>query len=154
MSNLYAEILDNLDKIPGSRKDVVRLLDKMDHDMRAAESEELADWVIKKVHEAILNGCTALMAAQGYRVKAGPWHHYVTVRFAQLALPEHRKLLDRAEMLRRRRHQVTYGTSYTVSEEETKGALELVRQLASILKEAAMNTLAQAESEQKEDREN
>lgn len=111
MSNSFAEILDKLDEIPISRKDVVRLLDKMDHDMQAAENEEAADWVLKKVHEAILNGCTALMAAQGHRVKAGPWHHYVTVRFAQLALPERQKLLDRAEMLRRRRQQVTYGTS-------------------------------------------
>ncbi len=75
------------------------------------------------------------------------------VRFAQLALPEHRKLLDRAEMLRCRRHQVTYGTSFAVSEEEAKGALEFVRQLASIFKEVAMNTLAQAESEQKEGKE-
>ena len=120
MSNLFAEILDNLDEIPISRKDVVRLLNKMDHDLQAAENEEAADWVVKKVHEA------------------GPWHHYVTVRVAQLALPEHRKLLDRAEMLRRRRHQVTYGTSYTVSEEETRGALELIRQLASIFRETAI----------------
>lgn len=147
MSNLFAEILDKLDEIPISRKDVVRLLDKMDHDMQAAENEEAADWVLKKVHEAILNGCTALMAAQGYRVKAGPWHHYVTVRFAQLALPERQKLLDRAEMLRRRRHQVTYGTSYLVSEEEAHGALEFARQIAPIFKEAAMKSLAQAESE-------
>ena len=39
MSNLFAEILDNLDKIPISRKEVVRLLDKMDHDLQAAETE-------------------------------------------------------------------------------------------------------------------
>ncbi len=94
------------------------------------------------------------MAAHGYRAKAGPWHHYVTLRFAQLALPGQRKLLDRAEMLRRRRHQVTYGSSYIVSEEEAKGALELARQLTSVFRQATMQALVQAESEQKQDREN
>ncbi len=79
----------------------------------------------------------------------GPWHHYVTIRFAQLASPEHQKLLDRAEMLRRRRHQVTYGTSYVVSEEEAKGALELARQLAPIFKEAALKGLSSGRSERK-----
>ncbi len=142
MSSLFTEILDKIDQIPVSRKDVVRLLDKMEHDLHAAENEEAADWVVKKVREAILNGRTALMAARGYRVKAGPWHHYVTVRFAQLVLVDHRSLLDRAEMLRRRRHQVTYGMSYTVSEEEASAALELVRQLASIFRETAMKALS------------
>ncbi len=73
----------------------------------------------------------------------------MTIRFAQLASPEHQKLLDRAEMLRRRRHQVTYGTSYVVSEEEAKGALELARQLAPIFKEAALKGLSSGRSERK-----
>ncbi len=148
MSSLFAEILDKIDQVPVRRTDVQRLLGKMEHDLQATENEEETDWIIKKVHEAILNGCTAVMAAQGYRAKLGSWHHYATIRFAQLALPEHQRLLDRAEMLRRRRHQVTYGTSFVVSEEEAKGALELARRLAPIFKEAAMKAVAKGESEQ------
>lgn len=83
MSNLFTEILDRLDEIPINRKDVERLLDKMEHDLQAAENEAAADWVVKKVHEVILDGCTALLAAQGYRVKAGPWHHYVALSQAE-----------------------------------------------------------------------
>jgi len=147
MSSLFAEILDKIDQVPVRRTDVQRLLGKMEHDLQAAENEEATDWIIKKVHEAILNGCTAVMAAQGYRAKLGSWHHYVTIRFAQLASPEHQRLLDRAEMLRRRRHQVTYGASFVVSEEEAKGVLELARRLAPIFKEAAMKAVAKGESE-------
>ncbi len=95
-------------------------------------------------HEAILSGCTALIAAHGYRPRANG-HHYVALRFAQLALPEHRALLDRAEMLRRRRHQVTYGATYVVSDEEGRGALDLGHQLSPVLKNAALSALAQAE---------
>ena len=73
-------------------------------------------------------------------------HHYVTLRFTQLALPAHKALLDRAERLRRRRHQVTYGTDYAVSEEEAAGALELVHYLAPILKEAALKALDRSET--------
>ena len=54
MSSLFAEILDKLREIPVNRKDVVRLLDKMDHDLQAAEKEEAADWVVKKVHGTIM----------------------------------------------------------------------------------------------------
>jgi hypothetical protein len=103
------------------------------------------------VHEAILTGCTALMAAHGYRTKANG-HHYVTIRFAWLALPEHAALLDHAEILRRRRHQVTYGTVYLVSEEETEGALKLANRLAPILKEATVEGIRQAEAREKRKR--
>jgi len=87
MSSLFAEILDKIDQVPVRRTDVQRLLGKTEHDLQAAENEEATDWIIKKVHEAILNGCTAVMAAQGYRAKLGSWHHYATIRFAQLGYP-------------------------------------------------------------------
>lgn len=137
MNTLFAEILDKIEQIPVRRGDVRRLLRKMEHDLKAAEEETAADWIVKKVYEAILTGCAALMAARGYRTKSGSWHHYATIRFAQLALPVHANLLDRGEMLRRRRHQVTYGASYVVSEEEAESTLEFARGLTRILKEAA-----------------
>jgi hypothetical protein len=46
MSSLFTEILDKIDGIPASRKDIVRLLDKMEHDVQAAQNEEAADWII------------------------------------------------------------------------------------------------------------
>jgi len=145
MSSPFAELEGKLERIPLNRSTVVRLLEKMDHDLDAAEfnREKAPDWVVKMAHQAVLGGCTALMAAHGYRPRVNG-HHYVTVRFAQLALPQHKALLDRAEMLRRRRHQVTYDTAYVVSEEEVKGTLELGHQLALILREATLKVLAQA----------
>jgi hypothetical protein len=146
MSNPFVELERKLEKVPVSRTEIERLLEKMEHDQDAAEynRQKAPDWALKIAHEAILSGCTALMAAHGYRPKVNG-HHYVTLRFAHLALPGHKAIFDRAEMLRRRRHQITYGTTYAVSEEEVAGALELVHHLAPILKEAVLKTLAQAE---------
>ena len=142
MSNPFAELEHKLDRIRPSRADVARLLEKMDHDLGAAEynRNQAPDWALKMAHEAILSGCTALMAAHGYRAKVNG-HHFVTLRFAQLALPQQTALLAGAEMLRRRRHQVTYGTNYLVSEEEVEGALQLAHQLAPRLSEAALQAL-------------
>lgn len=139
MSNSFAEFEDRLQRVQASRDDVGQLLGKMEHDLKVAEynRDRSSDWALKIAHEAILTGCAALMNAHGYRAKVNG-HHYVTIRFAQLALPQHTALFDRAEMLRRRRHQVSYGGIYTVSEEEVEGALKLTRRLAPILRKAAL----------------
>lgn len=139
MSNLFAELEHGLERISTRRADVERLLEKMEHDLATAEDirERAPDWALKIAYQTVLDACTALMAAHGYRARVNG-HHYVTIRFAQLALPEHRALLDRAELLRRRRHEVTYRSGYIVSEEEVGGALELARQLAPILRVAAL----------------
>jgi len=145
MSNPFAELEHQLERIPIRRLEIERLLEKMDHDLDAAEYNlnKMPDWAVKMAHEAILSGCTALMAAYGYRSKVNG-HHYVTLRFAQLALPAHKAMLDHAERLRRLRHQITYGTDHAVSEEEAAGALELVRHLAPVLKRAALDALARS----------
>jgi len=146
MSNPFAELEHQLERIPIRRLEIERLLEKMDHDLDAAEYNlnKMPDWAVKMAHEAILSGCTALMIAYGYRSKVNG-HHYVTIRFAQLALPAHKAMFDHAERLRRLRHQVTYGTEYTVSEEEAAGALQLVHQLAPVLKKAALEALTRSE---------
>lgn len=51
-------------------------------------------------------------------------------------MTNHKLLLNRAELLRRRRHRVTYGASYAVSEHEVEEALSLVRDLLPVLKHA------------------
>lgn len=142
MSSTFAELEPKLQRVTISRNDIERLLQKMAHDLETAEHnrEKAADWALKIARQAILDGCIALMAAHGYRPKVNG-HHYVTIRFAQLALPGHTVLFDRAEMLRRRRHEVTYGGVYVVSEEEVEGTLELARQLAPILGAAALAAL-------------
>src|SRR5207248_671570 len=108
-NNPFAELERSLDRIPLRRPEIERLLEKMEHDLDAAEYnlKKMPDWAVKMAHEAILSGCTALMAAYGYRSKVNG-HHFVTLRFAQLALPAHKAMLDHAERLRRLRHQVTY----------------------------------------------
>lgn len=154
MYSPFVELEHKLEQVPVSRDDVERLLKKMDHDLDAAEynREKAPDWVLKMASEAILSDSTALMAARGYHAKVNG-HHYMTIRFAQLALPQYTALLDRAEMLRRRRHQVTYGTVYVVSAEEMEGTLELAHQLTAILKkEAALKALEQAEAQEKPQR--
>jgi hypothetical protein len=145
MSNPFAEIERKLERIPARLADVERLLEKMEHDLATAEDirERAPDWTLKIAHQAVLDGCTALVAAHGYRARVNG-HHYVTIRFAQLTLPEHTALLDRAEMLRRRRHEVTYGGVYVVSEEEVEGALDLARQLAPVLRASALAALGPA----------
>ncbi len=96
MSNPFAELERQLERIPIRRSEIERLLEKMDHDLEAAEynRKKMPDWAVKMAHEAILSGCTALMAAYGYRSKVNG-HHYVTLRFAQLALPAHKAMLRR-----------------------------------------------------------
>lgn len=142
MSNPFAEIERKLERIPAGRAEVERLLEKMEHDLTTAVHirARAPDWALKIAHQALLDGCTALMIAHGYRARVDG-HHYVTIRFAQLVLPEHTALFDRAEMLRRRRHEATYGGVFIVSEEEVEGALELTRQLAPILRAAALAAL-------------
>jgi PII-like signaling protein len=154
MSSPFAELERQLEAIPISRTQIEQLLEKMAHDLDTAEynRKKAPDWVVKMAHETILSGCTALMAAYGYRSKVNG-HHYVTLRFAQLALPMHKAILDQAERLRRRRHQVTYTTTYAVSEEEAVRALELTYHLAPLLKEASLKALAISEIKQRpEDR--
>lgn len=144
----FAQIEDKLTQVTVSHKDVQGQLEKAAHDMEAAQDnrEKAPDWTLKMVYEALLGACTALMTAHGYRAKVNG-HHYVTIRFAQLALPDHTALFDRAELLRRRRHRVTYGSSYTVSDQEVEDALSLARDLLPVLKRAVRETLGSGKGE-------
>lgn len=78
MSSTFTELEPKLQRVTINRNDIERLLQKMAHDLETAEHnrEKAADWALKIAHQAILDGCIALMAAHGYRPRVNG-HHYV-----------------------------------------------------------------------------
>jgi len=91
MSNLFAEIERGLERMSTRRADVERLLEKMEHDLATAEDirERAPDWALKIAYQAVLDACTALMAAHGYRARVNG-HHYMTIRFSSSHCPSTR----------------------------------------------------------------
>ncbi len=153
MNRRFAELKDQLQQVPVSRVDVEEQLQKMRHDLEAAEKirEDTPDWALRAAHEAILAGCTALVRAHGYRVKvkAQMGHHYTSIRFAQLALSDHTALFDQADMIRRRRHTISYGALVAVSVDEVNEALTLAKTLLPVFTEAARGALPPEKSEKR-----
>ncbi len=146
MSNHFAELEADLDRIPVSRVDVEALLARMEQDLRTAEKlfDDDPSWTLTIAHQAIYNGCTALMAAQGYRPRVNG-HHRTAIRFARLALPKHAALLRQADLLRRERHRAVYGGIYPVPRSDAEASVRLARQLVPVLKEAALDALGDSE---------
>ncbi len=147
MSNPFPELEPYVEAVNFTREDVERLLVKMEHDLRTAERNrgDAPDWAIAAAHQAIFDGCAALMATYGCRPLVNG-HHVTALRFARLALPAHTTLLRRAERLRRQRHQAMYGTVGSVSLTDVDAALQLARQITAILREAALAALAKGEA--------
>jgi hypothetical protein len=143
MSNHFREIEADLDRITINRPDVEALLARMEQDLRTAEKLRDDDpaWSFTITHQAIYNGCVALMAAHGYRPRING-HHRTALQFARLALPEHGALLRQANMLRRERHRAVYGGISTVSRADVEAGLVLARRLAPIFKDAALTEAA------------
>lgn len=151
MSNPYPALEPHVEAVPISRGDVERMLQKMEHDLRTAarNRNEAPDWCLTIAHQAIYGGCVALMGANGCRPRVNG-HHKTALRFAGLALPQHRALIDEAETVRRQRHRAMYGTMSQVSRSDVDETLSLARRLAPILKAAALGTLAASVSPEKQ----
>lgn len=139
MSARFAELEADTERIPVNRVDVEALLTRMEHDLRTAEKIRADDpvWSLTIAHQAIYNGCVALMAAHGYRPRING-HHRTVIQFARLALPEHVALVRQADLLRRQRHRAVYGGMLTVSDADVQASLDVAQQLAAILKTAAL----------------
>lgn len=147
MSNPFPELEKDVESIRAGREDVERLLAKMEHDLQHAERsrKDAPDWAIAAAHQAVFDGCVALMAAHGCRPRVNG-HHVIALRFARLALPAHAALIRRAERLRRQRHRAMYGTIATASFTDAEAAHALARQLAAILRESALAALARGKA--------
>ncbi|MDI6772687.1 MAG: HEPN domain-containing protein [bacterium] len=142
MSSRFAEIEASIERIGAVRPDVEALLGRMDQDLRTAEKLRQDDptWTLTIAHQAIHNGCVALMAAWGYRPRVNG-HHRTAIRFARLALPEHAALLRQADLLRRERHRAVYGDIEAVPHADAEASIRLARRLTQILREAALAAL-------------
>ena len=133
MSERFDGFDESTERISASEGDVGRILARMRHDLETAEklSTEAPDWSLAAAHQAIYGACVALMAAHGYRPKVNG-HHKTAIAFARVVLGDQKELLDQADMIRRRRHRLMYGTSYVVSQDEVAAALTLARKVAEI----------------------
>lgn len=149
MSTIFREIEGQLDQIPVSRETVEAFLARMEQDLRTSEKLRKEDpaWALAIAHQAIHNGCAALMAAHGYRARVDG-HHWTAIRSARLALPKHAALLRRAEHLRRMRHRTVYGGIHTPSQSDVDAALSLARRLAAVLAKAARAALTRKPGEE------
>lgn len=138
----FADLLDDLDRIPVSRGTVQHLLGKMDRDLRAAERnrDEAPEWAIAIAHQAILNGCLAVMAAHGYRARING-HHRVAIEFTRRVLSDQDALLVQADRLRRQRHRAVYGMATSMSASSAARAVVLAQRLAPVLRGAALSAL-------------
>lgn len=147
MSNPFPELEKEVEAVHIGREDIERLLAKMEHDLQHAgrSRKDAPDWAITAAHQAIFDGCVALMATYGCRPRVNG-HHVIALRFARLALPAHAALIRRAERLRRQRHRAMYGTTETVSTTDADAAYALARELGAILTESARAVLARGKA--------
>ncbi len=147
MSDRFAELEPNLDRITANLADVEALLARMEKDLRTAEKLRDDDpaWALTIAHQAIYNGCVALMAAHGYRPRING-HHRTAIQFARLALPGQAALLRQADLVRRERHRAVYGGLHAVPLADVHASLQLARQVLPVLKEAALEVLGEGKA--------
>ncbi|MGH2376571.1 MAG: HEPN domain-containing protein [bacterium] len=147
MSDRFAELEPQLDRIAAKPADVEALLARMEKDLRTAEKLRNDDpaWALTIAHQSIYNGCIALMAAHGYRPRING-HHRTAIQFARLALPGQAALLRQADLLRRERHRAVYGGLHAVPLADVDASLQLARQVLPVLKEAALEVLGEGKA--------
>ena len=115
--------------------EVDQLLKVLRRDAKTAEQliNVDLDWAFAVAYNSMIQGCLALMKAHGYRPR-GVNKHIVAIRFAREALGEGwRKVLNRLDRIRKKRHRVVYEVAGSISEYEAKETIELASRSLRIL---------------------
>jgi uncharacterized protein (UPF0332 family) len=92
------------------------------------------EWALAISYNAMLSAGMALMAHKGYRTFAEA-HHLAVVQFCAAVLPKDSSdLVSTFNRYRVRRHDVVYGESGSVGEDEAKRAVENAKKFVSLVK--------------------
>lgn len=123
-----------IEKIDVDPKHAAELLESADRDLKAAEDNLKTghpEWALAISYNAMLSAGMALMAHKGYRTFAEA-HHLAVVQFCAAVLPkESSGLVSTFNRYRVRRHDVVYGESGAVGEDEAKRAVENSKKFVS-----------------------
>ncbi|MEM3555627.1 MAG: HEPN domain-containing protein [Candidatus Micrarchaeia archaeon] len=118
-----------------------KFLSDAHRDISAAEDNlktKHPDWALAIAYNAMLSAGMALMAYKGYRTFAES-HHVAVVQFCAAVMPpDSATLVSVFNRYRVRRHDVIYGESSSVGEDEARKAIEntkkFVEQIEKIIK--------------------
>jgi uncharacterized protein (UPF0332 family) len=126
-----------IEKIDVDRTRAAELLKNAERDLNAAEDNIKTghpEWALAIAYNAMLSAGMALMAYKGYRTYAEA-HHLAVVQFCTAVLPkESSTLISTFNRYRVRRHDVVYGESDSVGENEAKRAVENAKNFVSAIK--------------------
>ena len=127
-----------VEKIDADLKHAKELLESADRDLKAAEDNlktNHPEWALAISYNAMLSAGMALMAHKGYRTFAEA-HHLAVIQFCAAILPkESSGLVSTFNRYRVRRHDVVYGESEAVGEDEAGRAIENAKKFVSEIKE-------------------
>ena len=127
-----------IEKIDADPKHAGELLESAGRDLKAAEDNlktNHPEWALAISYNAMLSAGMALMAHKGYRTFAEA-HHLAVIQFCAAILPkESSGLLSTFNRYRVRRHDVVYGESEAVGEDEAGRAIENAKKFVSEIKE-------------------
>jgi uncharacterized protein (UPF0332 family) len=126
-----------VEKVAEDKTHADELLKRSENDLKVAADNLKAshpEWALAISYNAMLSAGMALMSAKGYRPFTES-HHLAVVQFCAAVLPEESgPLVSKFNKYRVRRHDVIYGESESVGEDEAKRALANAKDFIDVIK--------------------
>jgi hypothetical protein len=126
---------DWLKKHTTSAEEVRDLLLKVERDLSEASKTQIGlDWRLAIAYNACLGCATIALRVSGYRTPEGDGHHFRTIESLRYTLNPSSDLITALQALRKKRAVVSYDAAGTVTEAEVWEALEIARELSTLLR--------------------
>jgi uncharacterized protein (UPF0332 family) len=110
-----------------TRTEILNLLALAEEDLKQCRLPGLGpEWKLSIAYNAVLRAATAALAAAGYRAPSKEGHHYVVLQSLAFTAGLGEDAVRKLDVLRKKRHNVTYGTTGAVSDREAEDALRLI----------------------------
>lgn len=110
-----------------TRAEIANLLTLAQQDLSQCEIPGLnPEWRLSIAYNAALRVATAALAAAGYRAPSREGHHYVVLQSLAFTAELDEDAVRKLDVLRKKRHNATYGAAGAVSDREAADALWLI----------------------------
>ncbi len=110
-----------------TRTEILNLLALVEQDLAQRRLPGLGpEWKLSIACNAALRAATAALAAAGYRAPSKEGHHYVVLQSLAFTAGMDEDAVRKLDVLRKKRHNVTYGATGAVSDREAEDALRLI----------------------------
>jgi len=114
------------------RTEILNLLALGEQDLTQCELPGLdPEWKLSIAYNAALRAATAALAAAGCRAPNKEGHHYVVLQSLAFTVGLDEDTVRKLDVLRKKRHNATYGATGAVSDREAEEALRLISSICA-----------------------